>query len=81
MKEKYNLNEKKWFSYGNKILYFIIPWKLINLSGGCKRILSPLTEHIKQKAWNKTREKYMLEERRQNLSETDRGSYYNQENG
>ena len=51
------------------------------MSGGCKRILSPLTEHIKQKAWNKTREKYMLEERRQNLSETDRGLYYNQENG
>ena len=30
------------------------------------------------KTWNKTREKYMLEERRQNLAETDRGSYYNQ---
>ena len=24
------------------------------------------------KTWNKTREKYMLEERRQNLAETDR---------
>ena len=33
----------------------------------------------KRKAWNKTREKYMPEERRQNLTETDRGSYYNQE--
>ena len=28
---------------------------------------------------NKTREKYRLEYRRQNLAETDRGSYYNQE--
>ena len=30
-------------------------------------------------AWNKTREKYMREEKRQNLAETDRGSYCNQE--
>ena len=30
------------------------------------------------KTWDKIREKYMLEERRQNLAETDRGSYYNQ---
>ena len=30
----------------------------------------------KQKAWNKTREKYTPQERRQNLPETDRGSYY-----
>ena len=33
----------------------------------------------KQKARNKTRERYMPEERRQNLAETDRGSYHNQE--
>ena len=26
------------------------------MSGGRKRILSPFTVHIKQKAWNKTRE-------------------------
>ena len=49
------------------------------MSGGHKRILSPFTGHKKQKAWNKTREEYMSEERRQNLAETDRGSYYNQE--
>ena len=49
------------------------------MSGGCKRILSPFTRRKKRKAWNKTREKYMPEERRQNLAETDRGSYYNQE--
>ena len=39
------------------------------MSGGRKLILSPFT-------WNKTREKCMPEERRQNLAETDRGSYY-----
>ena len=32
-----------------------------NLSGVCKQILSPFTGHDKQKAWNKTREKYMPE--------------------
>ena len=46
------------------------------MSGGQKWILSPLTWHKKRKAWNKTREKYMPEEGRQNLPETDRGSYY-----
>ena len=40
------------------------------------RKLSPSTGRKKRKAWNKTREKYMPEERRQNLAETDRGSYY-----
>ena len=45
---------------------------------GCKLILSPFTGRKKRKPWNKTREKYMPEERRQNLAETDRGSYYNQ---
>ena len=34
--------------------------------------MSPLTWCKKGKAWNK----YMPEERRQNLAETDRGSYY-----
>ena len=33
----------------------------------------------KRKAWNKNREKHILEERRQNLAERDRGSYYKQE--
>ena len=37
------------------------------------------TGRKKQKAWNKTGEKYTLEERSQNLAETVRGSYYNQE--
>ena len=50
------------------------------MSGGCKQILSPFTGCKKRKAWNKTTEKYMPEERRrQNLAETDRGSYHKQE--
>ena len=47
------------------------------MSDGRKRILSPFTGRKKRKAWNKTGEKYMSEESRQNLAETDRGSYYN----
>ena len=46
------------------------------MSDGRKLILSPFTGRKKRKAWNKTREKHMPEERRQNLPETDRGSYY-----
>ena len=46
------------------------------MSDGRKLILSPFTVRKKRKAWNKTREKYIPEERRQNLAETDRGSYY-----
>ena len=49
------------------------------MSDGRKRILSPFTGRKKRKAWNKTGEKYMSEESRQNLAETYRGSYYNQE--
>ena len=49
------------------------------MSDGRKRILSPFTGRKKRKAWNKTGEKYMSEESRQNLAETDRGSYCNQE--
>ena len=41
-----------------------------------KLTLSPFTGLKKRKAWNKAREKYMPEERRQNLAETDTGSYY-----
>ena len=44
-----------------------------------KLSLSSFTGYKKQKAWNKTREKYIAVERRQ--TETDRGSYYNKENG
>ena len=46
------------------------------MSDGRKLILSSFTGSKKRKAWNKTREKNMPEERRQNLAETDRGSYY-----
>ena len=42
------------------------------MSDGRKRIMSPFTGRKKRKAWNKTREKYVPEERRQNLAETDR---------
>ena len=49
------------------------------MPAGRKRILSPFTGHKKQKSWNNTKEKYMPGERRQNLAETDRGSFYNQE--
>ena len=40
---------------------------------------SPSTGRKKRKPWNKTREADMPEERRQNLAETDGGSYYKQE--
>ena len=43
---------------------------------GRKRILSHSTGCKKRKARNKTREKYMPVKRKQNLTETDRGSYY-----
>ena len=46
---------------------------------GRKRILRPFTGRKKQKAWNKTREKCLPVKRRQNLAETDRGSYYKEE--
>ena len=41
--------------------------------------MSPFTGRKNGKAWNKTREKYLPKERRQNLAERDRGSYCNQE--
>ena len=41
---------------------------------GCKRILVPYTRRKKQKAWRKTRVKYMPVKRRQNLAETDKVS-------
>ena len=46
---------------------------------GRKRILSLFTCHEKRKDWNKNREKYIPVKRRQNLAETDRGSYYKDE--
>ena len=45
------------------------------MSGGHKRSLGYVTSRKKQKAWIKKREKYMPQERRQNLAERDRGSY------
>ena len=46
-----------------------------NFSGSRKQILSPFTGRKNQKAWNKTKEKYIPEEIRQKLAEADRGSY------
>ena len=43
------------------------------MPGGLKRILSLFTGRKKRKARNKTREKYIPEERIQNLVETDKG--------
>ena len=40
---------------------------------------SLITGCKKQKAWNKTRVKYMSIKRRQNLAETGQGSYYKEE--
>ena len=48
------------------------------MSDGRKRILSPFTECKKWKVWNKDTEKHMPV-KRQNLDETDRGSYYKEE--
>ena len=42
------------------------------MSDDRKQILSPSTGSKKRKAWNKTEEKYMSEESRQNLAKTDR---------
>ena len=49
------------------------------MSDGRKLILSLFTERQKRKSRNRTREKYMPVKRRQ--IETDRGSYYNKEDG
>ena len=46
---------------------------------GRKRILSPFNGRKKWKTWNKTRVKYIPVKRRQNLAETDKGSYYKEE--
>ena len=43
------------------------------------RKLSPFTRYGKRKAWNKSREKKIPVKRRD--IETDRGSYYNKEDG
>ena len=49
------------------------------MSDGCKLILNAFTRRKKRKAWNKTKEKYMPVKRRH--IETNRGSYYNKEDG
>ena len=43
---------------------------------GRKLILSTFSGRKKRKVWNKTREKYISVNRRQNLAKTDWGSYY-----
>ena len=49
------------------------------MSDGCKLMLSRFTGPKKRKVWNKNREEHMPVKRRQ--IETDRGSYYNKEDG
>ena len=49
------------------------------MSDGRKRIPSSFIKIKKRIAWNKIVEKYMPEERKQNLAEIDRGSCYNKE--
>ena len=49
------------------------------MSDGRRLILSPFTGRKKRKAWIKTREKYIPEERRQNLAEADRDHITKQE--
>ena len=49
------------------------------MSDGRKLILSSFTGRKQRKAWNKTREKYITVKKRQ--IETDKGSYYNNEDG
>ena len=44
------------------------------MSDGRKLILSPFTGRKNRKAWNKTKERYMLEERRENLAKTDKSN-------
>ena len=46
---------------------------------GRKPILGPFTGRKKRKVWNKTKEKYMLVKRRQNLAETDEVLHYKEE--
>ena len=46
---------------------------------GRKRILGPFTGRKNWKAWNKTRLKYIPVKRRQNIAETDKGTYYKEE--
>ena len=49
------------------------------MSDSRKLILSPFIGRKKRKAWNKTWEKYMPVKRRQ--IESEKGSYYNKEDG
>ena len=49
------------------------------MPAGCKRILSRFAGCKKRKACNNTREKYIPEKGRQNLTAADRESFYNHE--
>ena len=50
------------------------------MSDGLKLILTPLLG-VKKWKYNMIKEKYRPVKRRQNSVETDRGSYYNKEDG
>ena len=45
------------------------------------RIMSPFTGHKKRKAWNKSKEKYMPEVKRQNLAEAGKDHITIKRNG
>ena len=46
---------------------------------GHKQILGSFARRKKPKVWNKTGVKYMPVKKRQNLAETEKGSYYKEE--
>ena len=51
------------------------------MSDGRKLILAPFTGRKKNEKYNIIKEKYIPVKRRQNVAETDRGSFYNKEDG
>ena len=51
------------------------------MSDGRKLILAPFTGRKKNEKYNIIKEKYIPVKRRQNVAETDRGSYCNKEDG
>ena len=51
------------------------------MSDGRELILTPFTRRKKNEKYTIIKEKYILVKRRQNSIETDRGSFYNKEDG
>ena len=51
------------------------------MSDGRRLFLTPFTGRKKNEKYNIVKEKYILGKRRQNSVETDRGSFYNKEDG